>query len=501
MVQQAAVYLLSVGLVWNRLLSCRALAVILAVAALLRLLVLWCASLSLERTSIAMFGMGGLISACINPYRYVPVDPHLDRLRESTALPAHLRQHLHALTIYPPVAEGIFFVVTRISQSLVAMKAAMVVFEAITIAALLRSVKAAGLPSGHILVYAGTRCSFIWEFAGSGHIDAALIAFVVLALWVRRQGRAWFAGLALWGATWVLLYRLVPLLAVYRRWEWRLPIAFLAVQLILGYLPFIGAGWGVSGLLAGVCERGKGFTASGAGFFLWNVLQSFRPFTGLPTLFSPIAAASTIVQALAAAIAFAHYLAPTSSPAPRYWPAHSCFCNFAPLSLVFCLADLPYSVLPPLSSLLYELTIFILSLSLVGAGYNFTREGEVSMEVVIYVPLTVLWAHGLYRASSASYSPQSSHTSNTLGIRTATDPQAATPTMSRTSAARSPKSSQECVHLETTNRCNLLCTTCPRTFEALEPPGDMSWGCSYLPKSSTSSRRSPASRSRTGSAN
>src|SRR5205807_2284494 len=23
--------------------------------------------------------------------------------------------------------------------------------------------------------------------------------------------------------------------------------------------------------------------------------------------------------------------------------------------------------------------------------------------------------------------------------------------------------------------CNLLCTTCPRTFEALEPPGDMSW--------------------------
>src|SRR3954462_5454291 len=32
-----------------------------------------------------------------------------------------------------------------------------------------------------------------------------------------------------------------------------------------------------------------------------------------------------------------------------------------------------------------------------------------------------------------------------------------------------------CLYLETTNRCNLLCTTCPRTFEALEPPGDMSW--------------------------
>jgi radical SAM protein with 4Fe4S-binding SPASM domain len=32
-----------------------------------------------------------------------------------------------------------------------------------------------------------------------------------------------------------------------------------------------------------------------------------------------------------------------------------------------------------------------------------------------------------------------------------------------------------CVYLETTNRCNLLCATCPRTYEELEPPADMSW--------------------------
>jgi MoaA/NifB/PqqE/SkfB family radical SAM enzyme len=32
-----------------------------------------------------------------------------------------------------------------------------------------------------------------------------------------------------------------------------------------------------------------------------------------------------------------------------------------------------------------------------------------------------------------------------------------------------------CAYLETTNRCNLLCTTCPRTYEELEPPADMSW--------------------------
>jgi MoaA/NifB/PqqE/SkfB family radical SAM enzyme len=32
-----------------------------------------------------------------------------------------------------------------------------------------------------------------------------------------------------------------------------------------------------------------------------------------------------------------------------------------------------------------------------------------------------------------------------------------------------------CLYLETTNRCNLLCTTCPRTFEQLEPEADMPW--------------------------
>jgi MoaA/NifB/PqqE/SkfB family radical SAM enzyme len=42
---------------------------------------------------------------------------------------------------------------------------------------------------------------------------------------------------------------------------------------------------------------------------------------------------------------------------------------------------------------------------------------------------------------------------------------------------RTPVATQDpvCLYLETTNRCNLLCTTCPRTYEELEPPSDMSW--------------------------
>jgi MoaA/NifB/PqqE/SkfB family radical SAM enzyme len=42
----------------------------------------------------------------------------------------------------------------------------------------------------------------------------------------------------------------------------------------------------------------------------------------------------------------------------------------------------------------------------------------------------------------------------------------------RSSVAEAPP---VCLYLEVTNRCNLLCETCPRTFEDLEPPEDMSW--------------------------
>jgi MoaA/NifB/PqqE/SkfB family radical SAM enzyme len=40
---------------------------------------------------------------------------------------------------------------------------------------------------------------------------------------------------------------------------------------------------------------------------------------------------------------------------------------------------------------------------------------------------------------------------------------------------RSAPAQPVCIYLETTNRCNLLCTTCPRTYADLEPPADMSW--------------------------
>lgn len=70
---------------------------------------------------------GRVLAAGINPYRYIPTDPHLAALRDAKVFPEINRAN-YAPTIYPPAAEAIFFAVVRIGGSVTVMKAAMVAY-------------------------------------------------------------------------------------------------------------------------------------------------------------------------------------------------------------------------------------------------------------------------------------------------------------------------------------------------------------------------------------
>src|SRR6202043_1141157 len=96
---------------------------------------------------------GRVIAAGINPYRYVPADPQLESLRDPDIFP-NINRADSAVTIYPPTAEAIFLAVTRVSESVTAMKAAMVGFEMINCALLVWLLAAEGLPAGRVVVYA-----------------------------------------------------------------------------------------------------------------------------------------------------------------------------------------------------------------------------------------------------------------------------------------------------------------------------------------------------------
>ena len=295
---QGAVYLAAVWLVWNGGSSRRVVVGIAAIAVLMRIPVV-IAPPALSTDVYRYVWDGRVIGAGINPYRYVPNDPHLAALRDPDIFP-NINRADTAVTIYPPLAEAIFLAVTRISESVTAMKAAMVGFEIITFALLVRVLAVEGLPIGRVAVYAWHPLP-LWEFAGSGHIDAALIALIVAALWAVRRGRDGFAGLFLAGATLTKLYPAVLLPALYRRWGWALPAAF-AAAIVVGYLPFIGIGWRVFGFLPGYAGE-EGFDAGGTGFYLLGLLRQVSPLAA-PSGRAYAAGAVVILVALVAAIVF-----------------------------------------------------------------------------------------------------------------------------------------------------------------------------------------------------
>ena len=106
---------------------------ILGIALLLRLTLLSIPPL-LSVDSLRYVWDGRIQGAGFNPYRYVPAAPELKALRDGIIFP-NVDKADYAVTIYPPAAEMLFFLVTRIHESVAAMKIALVACEAITVAA------------------------------------------------------------------------------------------------------------------------------------------------------------------------------------------------------------------------------------------------------------------------------------------------------------------------------------------------------------------------------
>ena len=425
---QGAVYLLALRFARPAVAPRHSVLLILAIAATLRLIVI--AAPPYLSTDVYRYVWDGrVIAAGINPYRYIPNDPHLAALRDRDIFP-RINRNTYAPTIYPPAAEALFFVVTRVSESVAAMKAAMVACEAIAIILLLRLLAVAGLPPARIIVYAWHPLP-LWEFAGSGHIDAAIIALVVSALWYartrnpepkngsglgasRRPGRTQedarsggcLTGLALAGGALVKFYPVVLLPALWRRWDWRLPAVF-AATVVLAYAPFLGVGARVFGFLAGYLSEEGFTTAGGAGFYLWSVIKSVLSLGAVPDL-AYIAGAGCVMAALALRVASGSVgvvggaallgTAFTVLLSPHYpW-------YFAWLLVFACLV-------PSASLLWLTLASFLLYLVPVGSQLVWDRP-RFFVESALYVPFLVLAAIDLRRYPRRAAQEQPRHGDN-----------------------------------------------------------------------------------------
>lgn len=201
-------------------------------------------------------------AAGINPYRYIPADPHLVFLRDDAIYP-YINRREYAPTIYPPGAQMFFFAVTRVTGTIAGFKAALFCLEMLTLGLLARLLAAFNLPRERATIYAWNPL-IVWEFC-SGHIDVLMTALVLLALLARQKERDKLTGFLLALATLVKFSPLVLFPALWRRRDWKMPLIF-AATIGLGYLPYLGVGTRVIGFLpAYTGEEGMG---DGPFFFL-----------------------------------------------------------------------------------------------------------------------------------------------------------------------------------------------------------------------------------------
>jgi len=212
---------------------------------------------------------GRVQAAGINPYRYVPADENLQSLRDEKIYPKINRRD-YAHTIYPPVAEAVFLLTTRVSESITWMKATMIGFEALAVWAIIQLLTFCGLPRQRILIYAWHPL-LIWEFAGSGHVDPIAIAFIALALLARRKNAEIATGVALGGVALAKIFPIVVLPALLKRWNLKIPLAA-AITILLGYIPYLSVGprGALVFLLGHAPERG---IESGEQFFLLSAIN------------------------------------------------------------------------------------------------------------------------------------------------------------------------------------------------------------------------------------
>ncbi len=142
-------------------------------------------------------------------------------------------------TVYPPLAQGLFRLLHAVAPgSVFAWKAVVAAFDFGTCLLLLALLRGRGRAAA-VLIYAWNPL-VLKELAGSGHVDAVMIFFLVLSIYCMDRGRRG-AGLAAYGLAVLTKATPILLLGLYLKRTRPRHWAVLAVTLAAGALPFVAS--------------------------------------------------------------------------------------------------------------------------------------------------------------------------------------------------------------------------------------------------------------------
>jgi hypothetical protein len=250
-------------------------------------------------TDIFRYIWDGRVQAVgINPYRYFPAHDTLAHLRDAVIFP-RINRADYAGTIYPPVAEFFFLMVTRIGESVNVMRLALLGCEAVIVTLVILFLRRMERPTTRVVAYFWHPLP-IWEIANNGHVDALAVALMMLGLWVALTGRAMRGAVMIALGILVKPYVAPALAPIWRPWDWKMPLAVIAV-IALCYFPYLSVGSGVFGFLTNGYLTEEGILSGGDLWLLsiWRLV--FGAHRGDVVAFAAVAALVMLFIALSAA--------------------------------------------------------------------------------------------------------------------------------------------------------------------------------------------------------
>jgi alpha-1,6-mannosyltransferase len=353
-------------------------------------------------SDIYRYAWDGVVQhAHISPYRYVPGDPALTFLRAPHRdLFDHINRRDYAHTIYPPVAQFLFYLITSLNTSVTFMKLAMILFEGVTVYALLRLLVMLGRKREEVLLYAWCPL-LLWEIGSSGHLDSAAIALISLALLARARRMPIATGLCLGAAILIKFYPVVLFPALWQRRDFKMPLTIAAMAAI-SYACYASVGRLVFGFLGGyVDEEGL---QSGARYFLLQLTQRVPGLHQMPVA-AYLACVAVVLGAIAlwswaianrnedskgTASAIFTFRLPTDYRflAGAMWLAFLMMLFFAPHYPWYVVWLVPFAVLLSNVTLFaYTLGLFYLCTTPLGSG---TVEAQYHLNCVLYAGTAVV---------------------------------------------------------------------------------------------------------------
>jgi len=173
----------------------------------------------------------------VHPYGHPPNDPALSQFRDRDWESIN---HPELRTIYPPLAQGFFFILAAVGAGPVGFRLALGCVDFAVVLALVSLLRRLGLPRARVVLYAWNPLAVV-EVAGSGHVEPLAVVFLLLAAgWImdRRDGLSTLALAA------SLHAKLLPAILIPGFWRHYSPRARLLLPFAVaaGFLPL--AIWG-----------------------------------------------------------------------------------------------------------------------------------------------------------------------------------------------------------------------------------------------------------------